>query len=206
MADIRAQITRAREAANDIAETASGKFRDTADRAMEGAGGLIQTSKERAGDARDRARDKANAAYADARERSQRVAARANEIVQEHPIVAVAGAVAAGAVIAWMFPKSRAAMKALPGIASSASAKVLEAALAAKAVAAESAESLKSSTGEALNNAAEGTKEAAISARDAVASADLGGKTSRLADDVIALVAAKVEAISDALKARLPKA
>nr|WP_087575682.1 hypothetical protein [Sphingomonas sp. CDS-1] len=202
MADIRAQITRAREAANDIAETASGKFRDTADRAMEGAGGLIQTSRERAGDARD----KANAAYADARERSQRVAARANEIVQEHPIAAVAGAVAAGAVIAWMFPKSRAAMKALPGIASSASAKMLETALAAKAVAAESAESLKSSTGDALNNAAEGTKEAVISARDAVASAGLGGKTSRLADDVIALVAAKVEAISDALKAWLPKA
>lgn len=205
MADIRAQLTRAREAANDIAETASGKFRDTADRAMEGAGGLIQTSRERAGDARDRARDKASAAYADARDHSQRVAARANEIVQEHPIAAVAGAVAAGAVIAWMFPKSRAAMKALPGLASSAGAKVLEAALAAKAAAAESAESLKSSTGEALNNAAEGTKEAAASARDAVASADLTGKTSRLADDVVALVAAKVEAISDALKARLPK-
>ncbi|KEQ52476.1 hypothetical protein [Sphingobium chlorophenolicum] len=201
MAGIRAQITRAREAANDIAETASGKVRDTADRAREGAGGLIQTSRERAGDARD----KASAAYADARDRSQRVAARANEIVQEHPIVAVAGAVAAGAVIAWMFPKSRSAMKALPGLASSAGAKVLDAALAAKAAAAESAESLKSSTTDALNNAAEGTKEAATSARDAVASADLAKKTSRLADDVIALVAAKVDAIGEALKARLPK-
>ncbi|AEG48242.1 protein of unknown function DUF883 ElaB [Sphingobium chlorophenolicum L-1] len=201
MADIRAQITRAREAANDIAETASGKVRDTADRAREGAGGLIQTSRERAGDARD----KASAAYADARDRSQRVAARANEIVQEHPIVAVAGAVAAGAVIAWMFPKSRSAMKALPSLASSVGAKVLDAALAAKAVAAESAESLKSSTTDALSNAAEGTKEAAASARDAVASADLAKKTSRLADDVIALVAARVDAIGDALKARLPK-
>ncbi|UZW56822.1 hypothetical protein NUH86_07225 [Sphingobium sp. JS3065] len=201
MADIRAQITRAREAANDIAETATGKFRDTADRALDGAGGLIQTSRERAGDARD----KASAAYADARDRSQRVAARANEIVQEHPIVAVAGAVAAGAVIAWMFPKSRAAMKALPALASSTGAKMLEAALAARAVAAESAESLKSGTGDVLSSAAEGTKEAAASARDAVASADLAGKTSRLADDVIALVAAKVDAIGEALKARLPK-
>src|SRR3546814_71608 len=88
MADIRTQLTRAREAANDIAGTASGKFRGTADRARESAGDLIQTGREKAGDA-----------YADARDRSQRIAARANEIVQEHPIAAVAGAVAAGAVI-----------------------------------------------------------------------------------------------------------
>ncbi|MCB4861347.1 MULTISPECIES: DUF883 family protein [Sphingobium] len=194
MADIRTQLTRAREAANDIAGTASGKFRDTADRARESAGDLIQTSREKAGDA-----------YADARDRSQRIAARANEIVQEHPIAAVAGAVAAGAVIAWMFPKSRAAMKALPGLASSAGAKVLEAALAARAVAAENAESLRSNAGEALHNAAEGTREAAASARDSVASADLGAKASRLADDVAALVAAKVDALSEAVKARLPK-
>src|SRR3546814_2455470 len=85
MADIRTQLTRAREAANDIAGTASGKFRGTADRARESAGDLIQTGREKAGDA-----------YADARDRSQRIAARANEIVQEHPIAAVAGAVAAG--------------------------------------------------------------------------------------------------------------
>ncbi|AJR25132.1 DUF883 family protein [Sphingobium sp. YBL2] len=194
MADIRTQLTRAREAANDIAGTASGKFRDTADRARESAGDLIQTSREKAGDA-----------YADARDRSQRIAARANEIVQEHPIAAVAGAVAAGAVIAWMFPKSRAAMKALPGLASSAGAKVLEAALAARAVAAENAESLRSNAGEALHNAAEGTREAAASARDSVASADLGAEASRLADDVAALVAAKVDALSEAVKARLPK-
>lgn len=194
MADIRTQLTRAREAANDIAGTASGKFRDTADRARESAGDLIQTSREKAGDA-----------YADARDRSQRIAARANEIVQEHPIAAVAGAVAAGAVIAWMFPKSRAAMKALPGLASSAGAKVLEAAHAARAVAAENAESLRSNAGEALHNAAEGTREAAASARDSVASADLGAKASRLADDVASLVAAKVDALSEAVKARLPK-
>ncbi|GFZ95112.1 MULTISPECIES: DUF883 family protein [Sphingobium] len=194
MADIRTQLTRAREAANDIAGIASGKFRDTADRARESAGDLIQTSREKAGDA-----------YADARDRSQRIAARANEIVQEHPIAAVAGAVAAGAVIAWMFPKSRAAMKALPGLASSAGAKVLEAALAARAVAAENAESLRSNAGEALHNAAEGTREAAASARDSVASADLGAEASRLADDVAALVAAKVDALSEAVKARLPK-
>jgi len=194
MADIRAQFTRAREAANDIAGTASGRFRDTADRARESAGDLIQTSREKAGDA-----------YADARDRSQRIAARANEIVQEHPVAAVAGAVAAGAVIAWMFPKSRTAMKALPGLATSAGAKVLDAALAARAMAAENAETLRASAGDALHNAAEGTKDAASSARDTIASAELGAKASRLADDVIALVAAKVDAFSEAVKARLPK-
>ena len=189
MADIRAQLTRAREAANDIAGTASGKFRDTAGRARDGAGDLIQTSREKAGDA-----------YADARDRSQRIAARANEIVQEHPVAAVAGA-----VIAWMFPKSRTAMKALPGLATSAGAKVLDAALAARAMAAENAETLRASAGDALHNAAEGTKDAASSARDTIASAELGAKASRLADDVMALVAAKVDAFSEAVKARLPK-
>ncbi|KEY98207.1 hypothetical protein AI27_13405, partial [Sphingomonas sp. BHC-A] len=87
----------------------------------------------------------------------------------------------------------------------SAGTRVLEAALAAKAVAAENAESLRANAGEALHNAAEGTKEAAASARDTVASADLGAKASRLADDVAALVAAKVDALSEAVKARLPK-
>ncbi|WP_313808688.1 hypothetical protein [Sphingobium sp.] len=202
MADIRAQITRAREAANDITETASGKFRDTTDRALDSAGDLIQTGRDRAADARD----KASAAYADARDRGQRVAARANEIVQEHPIAAVAGAVAAGAVIAWMFPKSRKAMQALPGLASSAGAKVLEAALTARTAAAEGAESLKSSAGDVLHAASEGTRDAAVSAREAVVSADLPGKTSRLADSLVALVAARVDAVSEALKARLPKA
>lgn len=201
MADIRTQITRAREAANDMAETASGMFRDTTDRARESAGDLIQTGRERASDVRD----KASTAYADARDRSQRVAARANEIVQEHPVVAVAGAVAAGAVIAWMFPKSRKIIKALPGLASTAGVKVLEAAATARSAAADGAEILKSGAGEALHNAGETAKEAASTARNAATSADLGGKASRLAEDAVALVAGKIDAISEALKARLPK-
>lgn len=201
MADIRAQITRAREAANDMAETASGKFRDSTEKARESAGDLIQTGRERASDVRD----KASAAYADARDRSQRVAARANEIVQEHPVVAVAGAVAAGAVIAWMFPKSRKVMKALPGLATTAGTRVVEAALAAKAAAAETASSVKENAGEALHEAGESARDAATSARKAAASADLGGKTSRLADHAVALIASKVDALSEALKARLPK-
>lgn len=205
MPDIRNQLTRVREAANDIAVTATDKIKDGTDKARESAGDIIQTG-----------RDKASDAYSDARDRTQRVAARANEIVQEHPIVAVAGAVAAGAVIAWMFPKSRAAIKALPGLATTAGARVLEAALAARAAAADSADTLKhsaadalltakESASDALHAARESAGEAAASARDAAASADLGGKASRLADDVIALVANKVDAVSVALKARLPK-
>lgn len=188
MADIRAQITRVRDAANDIAETASGRLRDTRD----SAGDLIQTGRDRAGDA-----------YSDVRDRTQRVASRANEIVQEHPIAAVAGAVAAGAIIAWMFPKTRNALKALPGLATTAGASVIEAALAARTAAARGAEGVKSTASDALHQARDGASSAAASARDA--SADLGGTASRVADDLVSLVAGKIDAVSEALKARLPK-
>ena len=129
MADIHAQITRVRDAANDIAGTATGKFRDSTEKARENAAELIQTGRERAG-----------GAYSDVRDRTQRVAARANEIVQEHPVAAVAGAVAAGAVVAWLFPKSRRAIKALPAIAMTAGSRVVEAAMAACAAAADPAD------------------------------------------------------------------
>lgn len=194
MADIHAQITRVRDAANDIAETASDKFRDTTGKARDSAADLIQTSRDRAGDA-----------YSDVRDRTQRVATRANEIVQEHPIVAVAGAVAAGAVVAWLFPKSRRAMKALPGIAAAAGSRVVEAAMAAQAAAAQGAENVRSSAGNALHHAQEGATKTAASARDAAASVDITGTASRVADDLVSLVASKIDSVSDALKARLPK-
>lgn len=194
MADIHAQITRVRDAANDIAETASGKFRDTTGKARESAADLIQTGRGRAGDA-----------YNDVRDRSQRVAARANEIVQEHPIAAVAGAVAAGAVVAWLFPKSRTAMKALPGLAASAGSRVMEAALAARAAASEGAETIRSSANEALHHAQESASKTASTARHAAASADITGTASRMADDLVSLVASKIDSVSEALKARLPK-
>lgn len=190
MADIRAQLTRVREAANDAAATATDRIKDTGEKARESAGELIQTS-----------RDKASEAYGEARDKTQRVATRANEIVQEHPIVAVAGAVAVGAVVAWMFPKSRAAMKALPGLAMTAGSRMLEAAVAARAAAAEGAETVKQGAANALHVASD----VASDARDSVASADLPAKASKLADEVTALVAAKVDALSDAIKARLPK-
>lgn len=190
MADIRAQLTRVREAANDAATTATDRIKDTGEKARESAGELIQTS-----------RDKASEAYGEARDKTQRVATRANEIVQEHPIVAVAGAVAVGAVVAWMFPKSRAAMKALPGLAVTAGSRFMEAAVAARAAAAEGAETVKQGATHALHAAGD----VASDARDSVASADLPARASKLADEVTALVAAKVDALSDAIKARLPK-
>ncbi len=194
MADIHAQITRVRDAANDIAGTATGKFRDSTEKARENAAELIQTGRERAGDA-----------YSDVRDRTQRVAARANEIVQEHPVAAVAGAVAAGAVVAWLFPKSRRAMKALPAIAVTAGSRVVEAALAASAAAAQGAENIKAGATDALHHAQDSATKTAASARDAAASADITGTASRMADDLVSLVASKIDTVSEALKARLPK-
>ena len=194
MADIHAQITRVRSAANDIAGTATGKFRDSTEKARENAAELIQTGRERAG-----------GAYSDVRDRTQRVAARANEIVQEHPVAAVAGAVAAGAVVAWLFPKSRRAMKALPAIAMTAGSRVVEAAMAASAAAAQGAENIKAGATDALHNAQDSAAKTAASARDAAASADIAGTASRMADDLVSLVTSKIDAVSEALKARLPK-
>lgn len=194
MADIHAQITRVRDAANDIAGTATGKFRDSTEKARENAAELIQTGRERAG-----------GAYSDVRDRTQRVAARANEIVQEHPVAAVAGAVAAGAVVAWLFPKSRRAMKALPAIAMTAGSRVVEAAMAASAASTQGAENIKAGATDALHNAQDSAAKTAASARDAAASADIAGTASRMADDLVSLVASKIDTVSEALKARLPK-
>lgn len=66
MADIRAQLSRVREAANDVAASATDKIKDGTGKAREGAGELIQTS-----------RDKASEAYGDARDRTQKIATRA---------------------------------------------------------------------------------------------------------------------------------
>lgn len=190
MADIRSQLARVREAANDAATQATDRIKGGTDKARENAGDLIQTS-----------REKASTAYGDARDRTQRAATRANEIVQEHPVAAVAGAVVVGAVVAWMFPKSRAAMKALPGLAMTAGSRVLEAAVAARAAAAEGAESVKQGAVHALHNAGD----AASHARETVSNAELPAKASRLADEIAAIVAQRIDTLGDAIKARLPK-
>ncbi|WP_370172221.1 hypothetical protein [Sphingobium abikonense] len=212
MADIRAQISRAREAANDAATSASDRLRETSGKARESAGELISTSREKAGDA-----------YADARDKTQRAASRANQIVQDHPVMAVAGAVAAGALVAWMFPKSRRAIRALPGLATTLGSRAVEAAMAARSAAVEESDIVSYKAGGVLkkakalaaqsadmmrdraDDAYSAASDAASTARENLAAADLSAKASKLADDVTALVVAKVDAISDAVKARLPK-
>ena len=170
MADVRAQVNRARDAANDAATTATDRIRETTAKAREGAGELVQTG-----------RDKAGMAYGDARDKTQRVATRANQIVQDHPVAAVAGAIAVGAVVAWMFPKSR-----------------------AETVKTNAAHALHNA-GDAASHALHSATDAAAHARDNLASADLSAKASKLADDVTSLVAHRIEALGDAVKARLPK-
>ena len=106
-------------------------------------------------------------------------------------------------------------------------ARVLEAAATARTAASENSESLRHNAGEALasardnagevlskaretashalSSAKESASDTAAAARDAAASADLGGKASKLADELVALVSTRVEALGDAIKARLPK-
>ncbi|MDX3899439.1 MAG: hypothetical protein QHC40_02835 [Sphingobium sp.] len=215
MADIQAQLNRVRDAANDFAGSAGGKLKDGTSRARESASDLMQTGRDKASEAKE----KASAAYSDARDRSQRVAARANEIVQDHPIAATAAAVAAGAVVAWMFPKSRRLMKQLPGVATAIGSRAVEAAIAARAAAAEGADVAKAKASGALATARDGAhaaksaaldgaaaaRDGAVSAKDNVLKSDVAAKASGLADEVIALVAEKASALGDALKTRLPR-
>lgn len=190
MAEIQEKLSRVRAAANDIADSASGKIKDSAEKMRESAGDLIQTG-----------RDKAGEALTDARDRTSRVATRANEIVTEHPVAAVAGAVAAGALIAWMFPKSRKAMRALPAVATSLGARAVNAAIAARTLAGESAEAVARKTGAAVDAARDG----ATGARDSIGRTDMAALASRLADQAAALVAEKAEAIAKEVKSRLPR-
>ncbi len=204
MADIQAQLNRVREAANDVAGTAAEKLKDGTSRARDGAGELIQTGKDAVSDAKD----KASATYSEARDKGLRVAARANEIVQEHPIAAAAAAVAAGAVLAYLFPKSRAAMKRIPGVASALGARAVEAALAARSVVEEGSESVKTRAGDAFVAARDGASKAGdafSAAKDSAVKAELGAKASQFADDALALVVEKAEALTQAIKSKLPK-
>lgn len=194
MADIRAQITRVRDAANDIAGAAGERLKDGGEKARESAGDIIQSGREQASEA-----------YSGVRDKTQRAATRANEIMQEHPVAVVAGAIAAGALVAWLFPKSRAAMRSFPALASTAGARVIEAAIAARAAAGEGAATLKAGAAEALQGVKDGAESTVASVRDGATSADLTGRASRIADELLAIVSDKVDAIGDAIKARFPK-
>lgn len=86
--ELNEQLDRAREYASDAAV----KIKDVAGRSA---------------DSLSRSKEKASEVYGEARDKSYKVATRANELIQEHPIAATAAAVAAGAALAILFPKSR---------------------------------------------------------------------------------------------------
>lgn len=98
--DINEKLDRARGYAADTAEVAADKLKDARDAASE----KLARSKE-----------KAAVIYSDARDKSYHAADRANTFVQEHPIAATAAAAVAGALIAVIFPKGRALLRAAPG-------------------------------------------------------------------------------------------
>ncbi len=190
MADIQSQLNRVRDAANDLAGSATERLKGGSAKVKDSSVELIQTG-----------RDKASEAYADVREKGNRAATRANEIIQEHPIAAAAAAVAAGAVIAYMFPKSRAVMRRLPGVATAIGARALEAAASARSYAEPGGEVVRAKAGEAF----EAAKDGAAGVKESAAKADMAATASRFADEALALVVEKAEALSEAIKGRLPR-
>jgi hypothetical protein len=92
-------------------------------------------------------------------------------------------------------------MRKLPGVATVIGARALEAAATARSYAEQGSEIVKAKAGEAL----EAAKEGAVGVKDSAAKADLTATVSRFADDALALVVEKAEALSEAIKGRLPK-
>ena len=69
--------------------------------------------RDRAGDVYDSARTAAVDAYDSARERASQVRARTSDGIDEAPLIALAGGIAAGALIAALLPRTRAETKTL---------------------------------------------------------------------------------------------
>lgn len=161
--EINEQFGRAREYAGDAAEKLKGA-----------AGSAAETF--------TRSREKASEVYGDARDRSYKVATRANDLIQEHPIAATAAAAAAGAVLAILFPKGRALIRsgtgsiaALGARASELSSLAVEAlenhAEQARLTASRAASDARTALGDAGTKAAEVADTAFARAKDAAASA-----------------------------------
>lgn len=144
-------------------------------RAREYAGDAAEKLKDAAGNAAEtfsRSKDKATEVYGDARDKSYKVATRANELIQEHPIAATAAAVAAGAALAILFPKGRALIRSGTGGLAALGARASE---------------LSSLAVEALENHAEQARvtasRAASDARAAIG--DAGVKAAEVADSAL---------------------
>ena len=112
---------------------------------------------------------KANAALGDAKDKSYKAVAKANELVQDNPLLATAAAVAAGAALAVLFPRGRALIKAGTAVIAAAGARASEAVGSA-------GEAISAGAGTAYARAAD----VAGGVKTAVSDADLPGRAAEL--------------------------
>lgn len=170
--DIHDQFDRARAYAEQKAEDAARLAREGASKVREQLG----TAKDSAAEAYGRSRRRAEDLYGEARDRAQTATKTTRDFVVEHPLAATAAAAAAGALVALLFPKGRAAMKALPKLAGTLGAEALAAVDRAKEAveesgiidrAGEAAETAKATASHAAEVARDAASQAAEAARDA---------------------------------------
>jgi ElaB/YqjD/DUF883 family membrane-anchored ribosome-binding protein len=185
-------LQRARDAAGNAANRL-GEARDAA-------GPYVEAGRKRAADAYAVSKE----VYSDVRDRGYRAADRTNRLIQEHPLAAAAIAVAAGAVVAAMFPKVRrgigigaraAAPKVIP-----AARTVTETLVAGLGLGASIA---RAAAGAAASKAAEHIDTDAIKGKAKELARDTGRAAVALANDARLAALHKIEEIdTDALKAR----
>lgn len=181
--EINDQLDRAREFAGDKAAVAAEK---------------LKSARDTAADTLSRSKDKATIVYDDAREKSYRAAGRANEFIQEHPIAATAAAVAAGAVLAVLFPKGRALVRSGTGAISALGSKASEAASLAVEVLEQHAKEARATAGRAAVDARTAVGSAATDARSALGTA--GSRASNVADSAVALARDAVSTVTEKLR------
>lgn len=182
--DINEQLDRAREFAGDTANAAAEK---------------LKVARESAAETLSRSKEKATVVYGDARDRSYKAAGRANEFIQEHPIAATAAAVAAGAVLAVLFPKGRALVRSGTGAIAAFGAKAGEAASLAVEVLEQHAEDARASAKRAAIDARSIVGTAATDARSTLGSA--GSRAADLADSAVSFADSAVSRAKEAVAA-----
>ncbi|WP_164847333.1 DUF883 family protein [Sphingobium algorifonticola] len=181
--DIHEQLDRVREIAGETAEAAAER---------------LKTVRDSTADSLARSREKAAIVYNDARDKSYRAADRANTFVQEHPIAATAAAVAAGAMIALIFPKGRALARSVPGALSAVGARAGQIASVAVDALEHRAQDIRSGAGHAATEARTAIGHAGAKASDvADAAAGLARDAIHAAEKVVGNA---VEKASDRLR------
>jgi ElaB/YqjD/DUF883 family membrane-anchored ribosome-binding protein len=186
----------------------------------------IAAVREDASDVYAKSRKVAGETYVDAKDKAYKAADMANRFIIEHPMVATAAAVAAGALFSILFPRGRAAIRNAPALASALGSKAIEAAKAARdsvdtSELADSlrhrAEDLTSATldiataarsaladADIPNRVRARATEAAEAAREAIERARLPERASRLAETATSQAGEAFAAVSKAVNDRLP--